>query len=146
MNAVKIKAKEITIKDLVKEAIENIPNGWHEEVWLENEEVTFSAPMTQTSYSNKGAMYGTDPDYIGDLHSLSWEEIEGFYLRKDGKIELDDSYDGEDILGSSYQKGEYYEYVTIYTAEEALQVLADYLDNNASDVAQLITAIKEKQL
>jgi hypothetical protein len=138
LNAVKIKAKEITIKDLVKEAIENIPNGWHEEVWLENGEVTFSAPMTQGSYSSKGAMYGTAPDYIGDIHSLSWGEIEGFYLRADGKIELDNPYDGE-------EKGEYYENVTIYTEEEALQVLADYLDNDASEVAQLITAIQEKQ-
>ena len=133
----KIEMNEISINDLVREAL-SIPDGWKEEVYLENGQVVFTAPMTLSTWTGKENCPSEHLDsYVGDLHSLSWGDIEGFYERKDGKIELDNPYDGE-------AEGEYYEKVTIYTPEEAVEVLADYLDDDASEVSQLLISIREK--
>lgn len=132
-----IKVEEITIQTLVTKALE-IPNGWHIEVYVENGKVLFSEMLTSSTWVGKEDSPREHLNsYIGDLHSLTWGEIEGFYQRKDGKIELDNPYDGD-------AEGEYYSKVTIYTVEEAISVLAEYLDNDASEVAQLIAAIQEK--
>lgn len=137
MNTKKLTIENITIEDLIREAL-TIPNGWKEEVYVENGQVVFTAPMTLSTWTGKENSPSEHLDsYVGDLHSLRWGEIEGFYQRKDGKIELDNPYDGD-------AKGEYYENVTIYTEEEAVKVLADYLDNDASEVSQLLTSIREK--
>jgi hypothetical protein len=130
----KIKVEEITITDLVREAL-TLPDGWKEEIYVENGQVVFSSPITLNTWVGKDDCPSEHLDsYIGDLHSLTWGEIEGFYERKDGKIELDNPYDGE-------EEGEYYNKVTVYTPEEAVTVLADYLDNDASEVAQLFAEI-----
>lgn len=132
----KIKVEEITIQDLVTKALQ-IPNSWHVEVYVENGEVIFSEMLTASTWVGKDDCPSEHlASYIGDLHSLSWGEIEGFYEREDGKIELDNPYDGE-------EEGEYYNKVTVYTPEEAVTVLADYLDNDASEVAQLLAQIQE---
>lgn len=134
-----INASEITIKDLVHAALIEIPNGWKREVYVENGKVVFSEPLTLNSWVGKEDCPSEQLEsFVGNLHSLTWGEIEGFYEREDGKIELENPYDGD-------TEGEYYSKVTIYALEEAEQVLADYLDNDASEVAQLITAIQEKE-
>ena len=130
----KIKVEEITLENLVKEAL-SIPNGWKEEIYVENGEVVFTAPMTLSTWTGKENSPSEHLDsYIGDLHSLSWNDIEGFYLRSDGKIEVDNPHDGE-------AEGEYYEKANILTVDEAIEALANYLDNNASEVSQLFSEI-----
>lgn len=130
----KIKVEEITLEKIVKEAL-NIPDGWKEEVYVENGEVVFSSPMTLNTWTGKENCPSEHLDsYVGDLHSLNWGEIEGFYERKDGKIELDNPYDGE-------AEGEYYDKVNILTVDEAIEALANYLDNDASEVSQLFSKI-----
>jgi hypothetical protein len=130
----KIKVEEITLENLVKEAL-NIPDGWKEEVYVENGQVVFSSPMTLNSWTAKEDNSREPLDsYIGDLHSLSWNGIEGFYLRSDGKIEVDNPYDGE-------AEGEYYEKANILTVDEAIGALAVYLGNDASEVSQLFSEI-----
>lgn len=137
MNTKKLTIENITIEDLIRESI-SIPNGWKKEVHVEADgTVTFTSPMTPNTWTGKTDNPREPLDsYVGDLHSLSWGDIEGFYERKDGKIELDNPYDGE-------AEGEYYTKVTIYSPEEAVRVLAEYMDNDASEVAQLINRIKE---
>ena len=130
----KIKVEEITLENLVKEAL-SIPNGWKEEIYVENGEVVFSSPMTLNTWTGTEDCPSEHLDsYAGDLHSLNWGEIEGFYERKDGKIELDNPYDGE-------AEGEYYDKVNILTVDEAIEALANYLDNDASEVSQLFSEI-----
>ena len=130
----KIKVEEITLENLVKEAL-SIPDGWKEEIYVENGEVVFTAPMTLSTWTGKENSPSEHLDsYIGDLHSLRWGEIEGFYERKDGKIELDNPYDGE-------AEGEYYEKANILTVDEAIGALAVYLGNDASEVSQLFSEI-----
>lgn len=134
----KIKVTEITLTDLVTKSLA-IPNGWHVEVYVENGEVVFSAMLTANTWVGKETCPSEHLDnYIGDLHSLTWGEIEGFYERKDGKIELDNPYDGD-------QEGEYYSKVTIYSPKEAIEVLANYLDNDASEVSQLLDTIQHPE-
>ena len=130
----KIKVEEITLENLVKEAL-SIPDGWKEEIYVENGEVVFSSPMTINTWTGTEDCPSEHLDsYVGDLHSLNWVEIEGFYERKDGKIELDNPYDGE-------AEGEYYDKVNILTVDEAIEALANYLDNGASEVSQLFSEI-----
>lgn len=131
-----IKIEDVSIVDLVREAVYNIPFGWKEEVWVENGKVVFSEPMTQNTFSSKDSMDSSAKNFIGNLHGLSWGEIEGFFERSDGKIELDNPYDGE-------SRGEYYMKVNIYSVDEAIEVLADYLNNDQSEVAQLLLLIRE---
>lgn len=117
MNTKKLTIENITIEDLIREAL-TIPNGWKKEVHVEADgTVTFTSPMTSNTWTGKTDNPREPLDsYVGDLHSLNWGEIEGFY----------------------------YENVRIYTEEEAVKVLADYLDNDASEVSQLLTSIREK--
>ncbi len=135
----KIKVEEITVETLLKEAL-NIPNGWHEEVWVEDGFVVFSAPMTQNSWSTKGVMNGTEPNYIGDLDSTSIGDFEGFYQREDGKIEINDP-DGE---SENPQVGEYYEKAEIVEFEEGIErILDSAVDPDETEWAQIIRQIQE---
>jgi hypothetical protein len=138
MNTKKLTIENITIEDLIREAL-TIPNGWKKEVHVEADgTVTFTSPMTPNTWTGKENCPSEHLDsYIGDLHSLRWGEIEGFYERQDGKIEVDNPYDGD-------AEGEYYEKVTVYTQEEAIEILCEYLDNDISEVSQLLTSIREK--
>jgi hypothetical protein len=137
MNTKKLTIENITIEDLIREAL-TIPNGWKKEVHVEADgTVTFTSPMTPNTWTGKTDNPREPLDsYVGDLHSISWGDIEGFYERKDGKIERDNPYDGE-------AEGEYYEKANILTVDEAIEELATYLDNDASEVAQLINRIQE---
>lgn len=133
----KIKVDEFTLTDLIREAL-SIPDGWKEEIYVENGEVVFSSPMTLNSWTTKKDNSREPLDtYIGDLHSLRWNDIEGFYLRSDGRIELDNPYDGD-------TEGEYYGEVEIIEKDEAIDRITQIIQDSESTLNDLVTDIKAK--
>lgn len=81
------KVNELKIFDLLKEAF-SIPDGWKEEVYVEDGYVTFSSPMTQSTHTGIDA-YTPLPEYVADLQSFRIGDFEGFNEREDGSIEAD---------------------------------------------------------
>lgn len=120
------KVNELKIFDLLKEAF-SIPDGWKEEVYVEDGYVTFSSHMTLNTHTGIDANTPL-PEYVGDLESLDFSDFEGFYEREDGQVEFD--FDG---IGAV--KGEYYDKVLIVPRDEAIDMIAtpyeeDYRPNN----------------
>ena len=130
-----IKIEEISIQDLVKEAL-SIPNGWKEEIFVEDGEVSFSGPETHNTYT---AIDPHEPLAIADLKSMSIGDFEGFYLREDGKVEI------ADYTGQFKEKGEYYEHAEIVEYDEAVERIAFNLENTQSTLNDLLKTIKQSQ-
>ena len=138
----KIKVEDITVKDLVKEAL-NIPYGWHEEIYVENGEVVFSAPLTQNSWVGKTDCPNEQLDsFIADLHSISVNDFEGLKKRDDGQIELAMESENDDYNGSEKIKGEYYDLVQIVSQEEAEDIISDQFTGD-SEYEQIVQKIRE---
>src|SRR5690554_4815211 len=68
------KVNELKIFDLLKEAF-SIPQGWKEEVYVEDGYVTFSSHMTLNTHTGIDA-YTPLPEYVGDLESLDFSDFE----------------------------------------------------------------------
>lgn len=138
-----IKTEEIAIGDLVREML-NLPQGWHEEVYVENGEVVFSTPLTQNSWVGKSDSPSEQLDsYVGNINSLD-DLPEGLYKRKDGKYELDmtngenDLYNDEDKI----VEGEYYEKAEILSEDDAIDIIADNFESD-SELSELLEKIQE---
>lgn len=140
----KIKAEEITIEDLVREMI-NLPQGWHEEIYVENGEVVFSEPLTQNSWVGKSDSPSEQLDsYIGSIESLNIGDFQGLYKREDGTYERE--ADGvEDVynLDGKVITGEYYEQAEIISKDDVISIIAEELDFPDSPTMELITKIQE---
>ena len=102
----KIKTTEITIFDLLKEAF-SIPQGWKEEVYVEDGYVTFSSPMTQSTHTGIDA-YTPLTEYVADLESLSISDFEGFYEQENGTVYVDDEVlsreEAIDAIATTYEE------------------------------------------
>ncbi len=80
----KIKVEDFTLEDLVTEAI-SIPNGWKEEIYVEDGYVEFTSPMTLNTYSAKvDNPHEMLDSYRGDLESMSIGGFESF--TENGKV------------------------------------------------------------
>jgi hypothetical protein len=85
----KIKANEITLKDLVEEAL-SIPDGWKEEIYVENWYVEFTSPMTKNTWTAKADNPNEMLDsYVADLESVRLGDFEGIMPKEDGTYEVD---------------------------------------------------------
>lgn len=74
----KIKVEDFRLEDLVTEAF-SIPNGWKEEIYVENGYVEFTSPMTHNTYTAKADNPHEMLDsYRGDLESMSISDFESF--------------------------------------------------------------------
>ena len=74
----KIKVEDFTLEDLVTEAL-SIPNGWKEEIYVEDGYVEFTSPMTLNTYTAKADNPHEMLDsYRGDLESMSIGNFESF--------------------------------------------------------------------
>ena len=133
-----IKVDQITLQDLVKEAL-SIPDGWKEEVYLENGDITFSAPMTYNTYTAKTDDPTKRPEnLIGTLESIAIDTFEEYYERKDGQVEVP-SQDAAAV------QGEYYDTAEIISREKAIENIADMLfETNADPYATLLQKIEVK--
>jgi len=81
----KIKVEDFTLEDLVTEAF-SIPNGWKEEIYVEDGYVEFTSPMTPNTYTAKADNPHEMLDsYRGDLESMSIGDFESFTETKDSK-------------------------------------------------------------
>lgn len=102
----KIKVTEITILDLLNEAF-TIPDGWKEEVYVQNGEVSFSSPITQNTHTGIDA-YTPLPEYVGDLQALNISDFEGFYEQEDGTFNVDGEIltreEAIDAIATTYQE------------------------------------------
>ena len=144
MNTQKIKTEEITIENLVCEML-NLPQGWHQEVYVENGEVIFSEPLTQNSWVGKSDAPSEQLDsYIGKIESLSIGDFQGLYKREDGTYEREadgktDVYnvDGKVITGECYEQAE------IISFDDVTSIIAEKLDFPDSPTMELITKIQE---
>ena len=140
----KIKAEEITIEDLVREMI-NLPQGWHEEVYVENGEVIFSEPLTQNSWVGKSNCPSEQLNsYIGSIESLSIGDFQGLYKREDGTYERE--ADGvEDVynIDGKVITGEYYEKAEIISTDDVISIIAEEFDFPDSPTMELIIKIQE---
>jgi hypothetical protein len=132
----KIKITELTLKDLVKEAL-TISDGWKEEIYTKNGYVTFSEPMTPSTHSGIDA-YTPLPEYITDIESMSIDDFEEYHLRKDGKVEIAANTTDEDT-----EQGELYDKVYIYTYDEAIDFLVDEIENSGSTLNKILQKIQE---
>ena len=138
------KSEEITLEDLVKEMLE-IPDGFHEEVFIENGKVVFSAPLTQNTWIGKDDCPSEHLDsYIGSIESISVGDIEGLYQRKDGKYErkAEDETDTYNFDGKVVS-GEFYEQAEIISIDDVISIIAKELDYPASQTIELIKKIQE---
>ena len=137
----KIKVAEITVEDLVREAL-SMPIGWKEEIFVEDGEVSFSGPMTKSTYSGKTPFEPLD-SYVGDLESMSISDFEEFYERDDGKVEICDNDNQQSDEYNTYAKGEYYDWAEIVDHDEAVYRISLTCDFPDSEMNQLLELIQE---
>lgn len=122
--AKKLTVENVRMTDLVKEAL-SIPDGFHVEVYVENGKVSFSEPLTTNSW--------TDSKYnVGTIHSMSIGDVDGFYERESGKVEIEDE--------SGKSKGEHYDNVIIVSRKEAIERIAE--NNEYGDMVNLLERIE----
>jgi hypothetical protein len=139
-----IKIEEITITDLVREMI-NLPQGWHEEVYVENGEVVFSAPLTQNSWVGKSDAPSEQLDScIGKINSLD-DLPEDMHKRKDGQYELDMGDSHDNSLYNDYDKiveGEFFQKAEILSEDDVINILADVYTED-SELSKLLEKIQD---
>ena len=90
---------------LIKKAL-SLPDDTHVEVSYRNGRISFSGVL----YGNN---WTTNTKTIGNLKSMSYDDVSGFHLRQDGRVEID----GGD------EEGEYYDDCEIVSRKEALERL-----------------------
>lgn len=118
----KIKATELTLQDLIREAF-SIPDGWKEEIYVENGYVEFSSPMTPNTYTAKADNPREPVDwYVADLESMRISDFEGF-AEQDGTIRAD----GETL-----------------TYDEAIEAIAANIIYSSSTLNDILRAIQQK--
>jgi len=101
------------LERFVKEAL-RLPAGWTAEVYRSKRgKLSFSSPMTHNTFTK-------DPAVIGRIEALSIGDVDGFFLRSDGKVE---------IAGGD-KKGEFYEECEIVSRREAIQRITQIADDN----------------
>ncbi len=136
----KIKVAEITIEDLVREAL-SIPNGWKEEIFVEDGEVSFSSPMTKNTYSGKTPFEPLD-SYVCDLEHMSIGDFEEFYERENGTVEICDNDNQQTNEYSTFGKGEYYDWVEIVNRNDAVSRISEICDFSGSEMNRILQAIQ----
>lgn len=108
----KYKISEFEFRDLISEAL-TTPNGWKKEIYVENDEIEFSSPMTMNSYTGTDA---NTPIAFADIQGLSLGELDGFREEDDGTITIDgekvsyeEALDAAENVLIDYSLGELYE-------------------------------------
>jgi hypothetical protein len=141
MTTQKIKVEEITLQDLVKEAF-SIPDGWKEEIYVEDGEVEFSSPMTSNTYSGIDA-HTPLPSYRGDIESMRIGDFEEFYERDDGQVEICDNDNQQSDESETFGKGEYYEWAMIVSRDDAIEKISEIIEDSESTLKELLEKIRE---
>ena len=136
----KIKVDEFTLTDLIREAL-SIPNGWKEEIYVENGYVKFTSPITRSTYTVQSDNPSEPLDsYVGDLESMSISDFEGFYERDDGQVEV--RWEGQT---EKAVEGEYYDEVEIIEKDEAIDRITQIIQDSESTLNDLVADIKAKE-
>jgi len=131
--AKKLTVENVTRKDLLEKAF-SLPSGWFVEVYVQDDgRVIFSSPMTGNTWTD-------DPHKVGKIEAMSIGDVEGMYLRDDGKVEIDVTQLGESGQ-RKVQKGEHYDRVEVLTKAEALDLIDDIAGNEEWDVNGLISEV-----
>ena len=103
-----MKSKQVTMRTLLKQGLA-IPEGCHVEVYMDKGNVTFSAPLTQNTWTK-------DPEKIGEIEAFTFGDIRGFFKRSDGKVEIE---------AAGKKKGEFYSQCAIVSVTEAINRLVE---------------------
>src|SRR4030042_2817726 len=106
------------IERIVKKCLA-LPNGFEAEVCWKDGKLSFSEPLTGNTWTE-------DPTKIGRIESMSIDDFEGFHVREDGQVEIEDE--------DSKVKGEYYDNIEIISREEAIERIVQICeDDNVFD-------------
>ena len=99
------------IERIVKKCLA-LPNGFEAEVCWKDGKLSFSEPLTGNTWTE-------DPTKIGRIESMSIDDFEGFHVREDGQVEIED---------------EYYDNIEIISREEAIERIVQICeDDNVFD-------------
>lgn len=138
-----LNVKKISIKTLLQEAL-IIPDGWKEEVFVENGIVEFSDFMTMPSETLDIETLTRPESYVGDIEDRSISEFEGFYERDDGKIEVVADDGQRSTETETYAKGKCYHWALITTREDSVDRIAEIIEADGTDpINILLEAILE---
>lgn len=129
----KLTVENVSRKDLLEKAF-SLPSGWFVEVYVEDDgRVVFSSPMTGNAWTD-------DPHKVGKIEAMSIGDVEGMYLRGDGKVEIDIDQLGESGL-RKVRKGEYYDRAEILSKTDAIDMIDDIAGNEEWDVNGLLSEV-----
>jgi hypothetical protein len=121
-------SKTDVLKTLLEESL-RLPDGWKAEVYVTKDGMMeISRPMTSNSWMN-------DPEKIGEIQALSFGDVDGFYVRSDGQVEISEA---------GHTKGEYYDECKILPWKKAVQRLRQKAQEEDWEVAELADQIKRR--